>query len=105
MLLAVLLVCAVIIVVAVVLQKSNEGLSGTIAGGSETYYGKDKAASKEKIIGKWMLIVSIIFAVAVIVVYVIQPDYANYEDTNTVNAWQTESGLNEFSSIFTTNDK
>ena len=42
-LLVLLLVSAAFIVVAVVLQKSNEdGLSGTIAGGSETFYGKVK---------------------------------------------------------------
>ena len=95
-LLALLLVCAIFIVVAVTLQKSgDEGLSGTIAGGSETYYGKDKGPSKEKILGKWTLIVSIVFAVAVIVVYVMQPDYAQSE--NNLDYWQK---LSEFSSIF-----
>ena len=95
-LLALLLVCAIFIVVAVTLQKSgDEGLSGTIAGGSETYYGKDKGPSKEKILGKWTLIVSIVFAVAVVVVYVMQPDYAQSE--NNLDYWQK---LSEFSSIF-----
>ena len=76
-LLGVLLLAALFIVIAVTIQKSNDqGLSGTIAGGSDTYYGKDKSARKEKIIGKWTLITAIIFAVAVLVVYVIQPDYS-----------------------------
>ena len=48
-LLVLLLVSAAFIVVAVVLQKSNEdGLSGTIAGGSETFYGKDKSAGADR---------------------------------------------------------
>ncbi len=94
-LLGVLLVCALAIVVSVVLQKSNEGLSGTIVGGTETYYGKDKAVQKDKVLGKWLLIVSIVFAVAVLVVYVIQPDYnsASYD----LDQWQT---LSDYASIF-----
>ncbi len=95
-LLGVLLVAAIFIVIGVTLQKSSkDGLSGTIVGGTETYYGKDKAVQKDKILGKWLLIVSVIFAVAVLVVYVMQPDYnsASYD----LDQWQ---GLSEFSSIF-----
>ena len=92
-LLSILLVCAVIITVAVTLQKSNEGLSGTIAGGSETYYGKDKAAQTGKKLFKITLIVSIVFAFVVLAVYVIQPDYSS----TTANGW-TE--ISKFSGIF-----
>ena len=91
-LLAILLVCAVVIVVAVTFQKSNEGLSGTIAGGSETYYGKDKAAKKGNRLFKISLIACAIFAVAVITVYVIQPDFSDIK-----NDWHV---ISEFSSIF-----
>ena len=94
-LLAILLVCAIVIVVAVVFQKSGEkGLSGTISGNSETYYGKDKTGSRDKMLFKWTLIASIVFAVAVVVVYVIQPDYTQGYD---VDAWQT---LSQFANIF-----
>ena len=94
-LLAILLVCAIVIVVAVIFQKSGEkGLSGTIAGNSETYYGKDKTGGMDKMLFKWTLIASIVFAVAVVVVYVIQPDYTKGYD---VDAWQT---LSQFASIF-----
>ena len=82
-LLSILLVCAIVITVAVTLQKSNEGLSGTIAGGSETYYGKDKASQTGKKLFKITLILSIVFAVAVLAAYVIQPDYS----TSTANDW------------------
>ena len=96
-LLAILLVCAVVITVAVLFQKSGEkGLSGTIAGGSETYYGKDKSGGIDKKLFKWTLIAGVVFAVAVIAVYVIQPDYIEGYD---VNAWEK---LTQFSSIFTT---
>ena len=86
-LLGVLLLAALFIIVAVTLQKSgDEGLSSTIAGGSDTYYGKDKSQSKEKLLGKWTLIVSIVFAVAVLVVYVMQPDYI--QGTGDPEGWQ-----------------
>ncbi len=75
-LLAVLLLSALFIIVAVLFQKSaDEGLSGAIKGGNETYYGRDKAPSAEKVWFKWTLIAAVVFAVAVLVVYVIQPDY------------------------------
>ncbi len=75
-LLAILLLSAIFIIVAVIFQKSaDEGLSGTIAGGNETFYGKDKSAHTDKLWFKWTLIASIVFVVAVLVVYVIQPDY------------------------------
>lgn len=77
-LLALLLISAVFIVVSVTIQKtSDEGLSGTIAGGSDTYYGRDKSRQSGKLLNKWTLIVVAVFAVAVVVVYVIQPDYAS----------------------------
>ena len=94
-LLAILLVCAVVIIVAVLFQKSGEkGLSGTIAGGSETYYGKDKSGGIDKKLFKWTLIAGIVFAVAVVAVYVIQPDYLEGYD---VNAWQN---LSQFANVF-----
>ena len=95
-LLAILLVCAVVITVAVLFQKSGEkGLSGTIAGGSETYYGKDKSGGIDKKLFKWTLIAGVVFAVAVIAVYVIQPDYLEGYD---VNAWKN---LSQFANVFT----
>ena len=94
-LLSILLLAALFIVVAVIFQKSgDEGLSGTIAGGSETFYGKEKTASTEKTWFKWTLIVSIVFAVAVLAAYVIQPDYTYGFD---LDYWQ---GLTEFSGLF-----
>ena len=95
-LLAVLLLCSIFIVTAVtILKSSDEGLSGTIAGGSETYYGKDKSMRKDRVLSKWTLIVSIVFALAVVVVYVMQPDYS--QSQNNLDYWQK---LSEFSSIF-----
>ncbi len=95
-LLILLLACAVFIVVSVTVQKSSdEGLSGTIAGGSETYYGKDKSMKKGRLLSKWTLIVVAVFAVAVVVAYVMQPDYT--QSYNNLDYWQK---ISEYSSIF-----
>lgn len=85
-LLVILLVSAAFITVAVLLQKSNEdGLSGTISGGAETFYGKDKGSHSDRTLYRLTLIAGIVFCVAVLVVYVIQPDFgASYE----LDAWK-----------------
>lgn len=95
-LLAVLLLSALFIVVAVIFQKSgDEGLSGTIAGGnSDTFWGKEKTASTERVWFKWTVIAAIVFAVAVLAAYVIQPDYTYGFD---LDYWH---GLSEFSDLF-----
>ena len=83
-LLAVLLLAALFIIVAVIFQKSgDEGLSSTIAGGNDSYLNKEKGPSSERVWFKWTLVVSLVFAVAVLVAYVIQPDYSE----STQNAW------------------
>ena len=95
-LMALLIISAVFIVVAVTIQKSSdEGLSGTIAGGSDTYYGRDKARQSGRLLNKWTIIVGIVFVLAVLVAFIMQPDYTqSYEN---LDYWQTVS---EYSSIF-----
>ncbi len=95
-LMAVLFLAALAIIVCVTLQKSNEqGLSGTISGGSETYFGKDKGLNKHKLLSRISLVCVLVFAVCVTVMYIIQPDIAS--TTNNIDYWQK---LSEFSSIF-----
>ena len=66
-----LLVMAVFLVVAVLLQTGKDkNLSGSIAGGADTFFGKTKSGSWDKILAKATLIVAIIFALLVIVMYV-----------------------------------
>ena len=92
-LLGVLLLSAIFLVVAVTLQKSSdEGLSGTIAGGSETYYGKDKSVQTGKKLFQITLVAAIVFAVAVLAVYVLQPDYSYVQ-----NDW---TSISDYTSIF-----
>ena len=97
--LIILLISAVFIVVAVLLQKSNEdGLSSTISGGSDTYYGKDKGNHSDKMLYKWTIIASIVFVVAVVAVYIIQPDYS---PSFSLDDWMSNY-LNNYSNVFPT---
>ena len=85
-LLAVLMLAALFIIIAVIFQKSSdEGLSSTIAGGNDSFYGKEKGAGSDKLLFKWTVAVAIVFAVAVLLVYIIQPDYT-YDIG--VNGWK-----------------
>lgn len=94
-LLSVLLLAALFIIVAVLFQKSaDEGLSGTIAGGNETFYGREKTGGSDKLWFKWTIIASIVFAVAVIAAYVIQPDYTYGQ---AIDYWKQFS---DFGSLF-----
>ena len=89
---AVLLLCAIFIIVAVVFQKSaDEGLSGTIAGGNETFYGKEKSAHADKLWFKLTLIASVLFVVAVLLAYVVQPDY---DSASALDSWKSSSAYN-----------
>ena len=93
-LIGVLLLSALFIVIAVIFQKSKEGLSSTIVGSSETFYGKDKSVHKDRLLNKWTIIFSLIFAISVIVVYVMQPDFV--ESQNNLDAWHD---LSDYSAI------
>lgn len=71
----ILLVAAVFLVIVVLLQpgKSNH-LSGTIAGGADTFFGKTKGKTIDRMLSKITAVVAVIFALLVITVYVIQDD-------------------------------
>ena len=66
----VLLVMAVFLVVAVLMQSGKDKrLSGTIAGGAETFFGKTNAGKWDKKLGILTTIVAIIFVLVVIAMY------------------------------------
>lgn len=71
----ILLVAAVFLTVAVLMQSGKSyNLSGAIAGGAETFFGKTKGKAIDKVLSKITTIVSIVFVVIVLIVYIIQPD-------------------------------
>ena len=49
----------------------DKRLSGTIAGGAESFFGKSKASTMDKMLSKLTTIVAIVFAVLVLVMYML----------------------------------
>lgn len=67
-----LIVMAVFLIIAVLMQSGKDKrLSGTIAGGAETFFGKSKANTADKILSKLTTVVAIIFVILVIALYII----------------------------------
>lgn len=68
----VLMVLAVFLVVAVLMQQGKDKkLSGSIAGGADTYYGKGKGNRGDKLLFRLTLIGAILFGVLVVAMYVV----------------------------------
>jgi len=67
-----LLVVAVALVLLVLFQSGKDKkLSGTIAGGAETFFGKTKAASYDKVLSVVTSVVAVVFAVLVLTMYLL----------------------------------
>ena len=67
-----LLAMALFLVVAVMLQSGKDKkLSGAIGGGADTFFNKGKATRNEKKLAIWTGIIAILFAVTVIVMYIV----------------------------------
>lgn len=57
-----LIISSIIIIIVVLLQQGRQaGLSGAIAGGAETFFGKNKGRSIEAKLEKWTKAVAIAF--------------------------------------------
>ena len=68
----ILLVMALALVVLVLFQSGKDKrLSGTIAGGAETFFGKTKGTDVSKTLSTVTAIVAAVFAVLVLVMYLI----------------------------------
>ena len=90
----ILLAAALFLVIAVLMQSGkSHGLSGSIAGGAETFFGKTKGKTLDKVFSKLTTVIAIIFVLIVIVVYVMQPnpDKAAANDTAPTTTQTTET--------------
>ena len=66
-----LLVMAIFLIVAVLMQSGkSKRLSGTIAGGAETFFGKAKGRTIDSLLSKITTVVAILFVLVVIIVYI-----------------------------------
>ena len=69
----IILVFAVFLVVAVLMQHGkSKNLSGTIAGGAETFFGKEKGRTIDKMLSTLTTVVAIVFVIAVLLLYILQ---------------------------------
>lgn len=68
----IVLVLAVILTVTVLMQSGKDkNLSGAIAGGADTFFGKAKANTVDRILSKVTLVAAVVFTVLVIVMYLV----------------------------------
>lgn len=83
----IILILAALFLIGAVLMQSGKShnLSGTIAGGAETFFGKSKASTLDKKLSKATTIVAIVFVVLVLVSYLIQ----NHSDLSAAPALDT----------------
>ena len=69
---SILIAMAVFLVVAVLLQSGKDKkLSGSIGGGTDTYFGRTKGRSWEKVLAIVTTVVAVLFLALVIVMYVL----------------------------------
>ena len=74
----ILIISAVFLVVAVLMQHGKDhNLSGTIAGGAETFFGKSNASTWDKRLSKLTTVVAIVFTLLVLISYLMQ-DTTNF---------------------------
>jgi len=70
-----LIIMAVFLVIAVLMQSSKDHRhGGSVAGGAETFFGKNKGKTLDAMFNKLTTVVAIVFVLLVVVLYVIQPD-------------------------------
>ncbi len=67
-----LILLSIALVVMILMQSAKDKrLSGTIAGGSETFFGKTKGSSFDKLLSKLTIVVSVVLVVITIALVVI----------------------------------
>ena len=103
----ILLVFAVFLIAAVLMQQGkSHNLSGTIAGGAETFFGKTKGQSVNKKLSVLTTVVAIIFAVLVCTVYIMQPTTEAQGEINSFSdIWEVLFGDGEAEAIVDDEDK
>ena len=69
---SILIALSVALIVLVLMQSGKEkGLSGTIAGGAETFFGKNKGSSMDKILSRITIAISVAVVALVIALIVL----------------------------------
>ena len=77
----ILLLAAVFIIIAVLMQQGKSKGIGAVGGGNaDTFFGKTKGKSFERTLSKLTTIIGIVFVVIVLVIYIKQPDVDKQSD-------------------------
>ena len=63
--------CVSIILIVLLQSGKSAGLSGSIAGGAETFFGKNKGRTIDAILGKYTAVAAIAFLVTSIILYAV----------------------------------
>ena len=63
-----IVLCVVLIAIVLLQSGKQAGLSGTIAGGAETFFGKNKGKTIDSILSKVTSVVAILFMILAIVI-------------------------------------
>ncbi len=76
---AILVVLAAVLVVLVLKQSGKEkGLSGTIAGGTETYFGKNQGQNADKKLSKVTIVLAVLIVIVTILLTILTYRYYLY---------------------------
>lgn len=63
------IICAISIIIIVLLQSGKSAGMGAIAGGAETFFGKNKGRTIDALLGKYTAFAAITFLVTSLVLY------------------------------------
>lgn len=67
------IIFSISIIVMVLLQSGkSDGLSGSIAGGAETFFGKNKGRTMDALLGKYTSFAAIAFLVTSILLFIVE---------------------------------
>ncbi len=81
-----ILVMAIFLVITILMQSSRDHrLSGTIAGGAETFFGKQKGKTMDGVLNKITIVVCIVFFVCVLLMYIFQGANTSNNNANSDN--------------------
>jgi len=58
-----IVVCVALILIVILQSGRSAGISGEIAGGAETFFGKNKGRTIDALLGKWTSVGAVIFIV------------------------------------------
>ncbi len=65
-----ILFCVSLIIIVLFQSAKQAGLSGAIAGGAETFFGKNKGRTIDAILGKWTAVAAVGFLITSIVLQI-----------------------------------